>query len=49
MRWKAKSRIDRDIGERLRAYRLAAGMSQTDAGNHLGRNLPADSEIREGR
>ena len=36
MRSKGKSRIDRAIGQRLRAYRLAAGMSQTAVGNHLG-------------
>jgi len=36
MRLKAKSQIDRAIGQRLRAYRLAAGMSQTAVGNRLG-------------
>jgi transcriptional regulator with XRE-family HTH domain len=36
MRLKAKLQIDRDIGQRLRAYRLAAGMSQSVLGNHLG-------------
>jgi transcriptional regulator with XRE-family HTH domain len=36
MRSKAKSQIDRDIGQRLRAYRLAVGMTQADVGNHLG-------------
>jgi transcriptional regulator with XRE-family HTH domain len=36
MRLKGKSQIDRAIGQRLRAYRLAAGMSQSDVGNHLG-------------
>ena len=33
---KAKSQIDGDIGQRLRAYRLAAGVSQSAVGNHLG-------------
>ena len=33
---KGKSQIDRAIGQRLRAYRLAAGMSQTAVGDHLG-------------
>jgi transcriptional regulator with XRE-family HTH domain len=33
---KAKSQIDRAIGQRLRAYRLAAGMSQAAVGKHLG-------------
>ena len=36
MRLKGKSQIDRAIGQRLRAYRLAAGMSQTAVGDHLG-------------
>ncbi len=36
MRLKATSQIDRDIGQRLRAYRLAAGMSQSAVGDHLG-------------
>ncbi len=36
MRLKGKSQIDRAIGQRLRAYRLAAGMSQTTVGEHLG-------------
>jgi transcriptional regulator with XRE-family HTH domain len=36
MRPKTKSQIDRAIGQRLRAYRLAAGMSQTAVGDHLG-------------
>jgi transcriptional regulator with XRE-family HTH domain len=36
MRSKTKSQIDRAIGQRLRAYRLAVGMSQSEVGNHLG-------------
>jgi transcriptional regulator with XRE-family HTH domain len=36
MRLKGKSQIDRAIGQRLRAYRLAAGMSQAAVGDHLG-------------
>jgi transcriptional regulator with XRE-family HTH domain len=36
MNLKAKSQIDRAIGQRLRAYRLAVGMSQSDVGNHVG-------------
>ena len=36
MRSKTKSQIDHAIGQRLRAYRLAAGMSQSALGNHLG-------------
>ena len=36
MRLKGKSQVDRAIGQRLRAYRLAAGMSQTAVGDHLG-------------
>jgi transcriptional regulator with XRE-family HTH domain len=36
MRSRTKSQIDCAIGQRLRAYRLAAGMSQTDVGDHLG-------------
>jgi transcriptional regulator with XRE-family HTH domain len=36
MRSKTQSQIDRAIGQRLRAYRLAVGMSQSEVGNHLG-------------
>ena len=40
--------IDRAIGQRLRAHRLAARMSQTDLGKHLGVTFQQISEIREG-
>jgi transcriptional regulator with XRE-family HTH domain len=36
MRSRTNSQIDRAIRQRLRAYRLAAGMSQADVGDHLG-------------
>ena len=49
MRLKGKSQIDRAIGQRLRAYRLAAGMSQTAVGDHLGVTFQQILEIRERR
>ena len=45
---KAPNPIDKHVGARLRMRRLMVGMSQGKLGEALGRDVPADPEIREG-